>query len=220
MATPPITIIKMASTFARTGRAMKKSEIMAPLLFAARGSGRRRSEGLELRIDFLTGDRPQDAGDDDAIVGLEPALDHAQVADPGTDCDLALLDRVVVVEHEQVAPALIGAESACFDATWRLASSACRSYSASVCFSVAWAPAWAARACSSLSLYDSSSYFSTPARVLENADEIRVSDGRHVSSIPAKTERIGTKLPESAHRVPEFLPERSPPVHRHRGGAA
>src|SRR5262245_51140272 len=28
MATPPITIIKIASTFARTGRAMKKSEIM------------------------------------------------------------------------------------------------------------------------------------------------------------------------------------------------
>jgi len=83
---------------------------MAPLLFAARGSGRRRSEGLELRIDLLAGDRPQDAGDDDAIVGLEPALDHAQVADPGTDRDLALLDRVVVVEHEQVAPALIGAE--------------------------------------------------------------------------------------------------------------
>src|SRR5215468_328129 len=96
MATPPITIIKMASTFARTGRAMKKSEIMAPLLFAARGSGRRRSEGLELRIDLLSGDRPQDAGDDDAIVGLEPALDHAQFADPGTDRDLALFDRVVV----------------------------------------------------------------------------------------------------------------------------
>jgi hypothetical protein len=29
MATAPITTIKMASTFARTGRAMKKSEIMA-----------------------------------------------------------------------------------------------------------------------------------------------------------------------------------------------
>src|SRR5260370_40091915 len=110
MAPPPITIIKMASTFARTGRAMKKSEIMAPLLFADRGRGRRRSEGLELRIDLLTRDRPQDAGDDDAIVGLEPALDHTQVADPGTDRNLALLDRIVLVEHEQVASALIAAD--------------------------------------------------------------------------------------------------------------
>src|SRR6516225_2647229 len=88
MATPPITKIKMASTFARTGRAMKKSEIMAPLLFAARARGRRRSGGLELRIDLLARDRPQDAGDDDAIVRREPGLDHAQVADPGADHDL------------------------------------------------------------------------------------------------------------------------------------
>src|SRR5215471_9668675 len=95
MATPPITTIKMASTFARTGRAMKKSEIMAPLLFAARARDRRRSGGLELRIDLLARNRPQDAGDDDAIVRLEPALDHAQVADPGADHDLALLDRIV-----------------------------------------------------------------------------------------------------------------------------
>src|SRR6516165_7879640 len=51
----------------------------------------------------------------------------------------------------------VALSSACFDATWRLASSACRSYSASVCFNVAWAPASAARACSSLSLYGSGS---------------------------------------------------------------
>src|SRR5262249_57604418 len=107
MATPPITIIKMASTFARTGRAMKKSEIMAPLLFAARARGWHRSDGLKLRIDLLARDRPQDAGDDDAIVGLEPALDHAQVADPGADRDLALLDRIVLVEHDQVPSALV-----------------------------------------------------------------------------------------------------------------
>src|SRR5437899_8525908 len=62
MATPPITIIKMASTFARTGRAMKKSEIMAPLLFGAHAGGWRRSGGLELRIDLLPRDGPQDAG--------------------------------------------------------------------------------------------------------------------------------------------------------------
>src|SRR5215510_13245398 len=110
MATPPITIIKMASTFARTGRAMKKSEIMAPWLFGARARGRRRSGGRKLRIDLLTRDRPQDAGNDDTIVGLESALDHAQVADPGADRDLALLDGIVVVEHEQITSALVAAE--------------------------------------------------------------------------------------------------------------
>src|SRR6516225_9401991 len=110
MATPPITIIKMASTFARTGRAIKKSEIMAPRLFGARARRRRRSGGRKLRIDLLTRDRPQDAGNNDMIVGLEPALDHTQVADPGADRDLALLDRIVVVEHEQITSALVAAE--------------------------------------------------------------------------------------------------------------
>ncbi len=47
----------------------------------------------------------------------------------------------------------VALSSACFDATWRLARSARRSYSASACFNVACAPASAARACSSLSLY-------------------------------------------------------------------
>src|SRR2546428_13074658 len=97
-ATPRITIIKMASTFARTGRAMKKSEIMAPLLFAARGRGRRRSEGLALRIHLLTRDRPQDAGDADAIVGLDPALAHPPGAAPGPDRNLARLARIAWVD--------------------------------------------------------------------------------------------------------------------------
>jgi hypothetical protein len=109
MATAPITTIKMASTFARTGRAMKKSEIMAGAICRP-GSGRRRGNRLKLRIDLLTRNCAQNAGDDHAIVRLEPAFDHAQVADFGTDGGLALLDDVVLVEHQQVASALIGAE--------------------------------------------------------------------------------------------------------------
>ena len=45
----------------------------------------------------------------------------------------------------------VALSSAALVATWRLASSAWRSNSASACFSVAWAPASAACACSSLS---------------------------------------------------------------------
>jgi hypothetical protein len=80
------------------------------VLFAARSSGRRRGNRLELRIDLLTRNCAQNAGHDDASVRLEPALDHAQVADFRTDGDLALLDHVVLVEHEQVASTLIRAE--------------------------------------------------------------------------------------------------------------
>ena len=68
------------------------------------------------------------------------------------DIDLCLLEPRPCKSRLAVA-----LSSACFDATWRLASSACRSYSASARFNVACAPAYAARACSSLSLYGSGS---------------------------------------------------------------
>src|SRR5262249_46570315 len=53
-----------------------------------------------------------------------------------------------------------------------------------------------------------------------NADETGVYATCINLSASAKTERNGTKVPESEPRVPEFLPERSPPVRRNRGGAA
>jgi hypothetical protein len=53
--------------------------------------------------------RAQNAGDHDAIVGLQPAVDDAQIAHLGTDRDLALLDDVILVDDEQIAPALIAA---------------------------------------------------------------------------------------------------------------
>jgi hypothetical protein len=80
------------------------------VLFAARGGTRRRCRGLELWIDLLTRDCAQYPGHDDAIIRLEPALDHAQIAHPRADRDLALLDRVVLIEHEQVSSALIGTQ--------------------------------------------------------------------------------------------------------------
>ena len=81
-----------------------------PPLLGARASGRRGGHGLELRVDLLTWNGAQNSGDDDAILRLEPALDHAQVAHFRTDHDFALLDRIVLVEHEQVTPSLVGTE--------------------------------------------------------------------------------------------------------------
>src|SRR5262245_17702533 len=45
-----------------------------------------------------------------------------------------------------------------------------------------------------------------------NADEIGVSSWRHPGTRPAKTERIGTKLPTPERNSPHFSPHRSPPV--------
>ena len=79
-ATPPMTIIRMASTFARTGRSMKNFEIMTrPLLAVAAGSAAADCGHLQLRIDLLPGDRVEDALHDDAILRLEPAVDDAHL---------------------------------------------------------------------------------------------------------------------------------------------
>src|SRR5262245_55433559 len=107
-ATAPTTMNRTASTFASTGRAMKKSEIMARPLFG--GFGRRGGGRPHLRVDLLARAGALDAGDDHAVVGLEPFLDRAQLAEPGTDGDLALLEHIVLADHQHIAPALVGAE--------------------------------------------------------------------------------------------------------------
>ena len=84
---------------------MKNFEIMAAARYFARGRLRR-----GLRIDLLAGDRAQEAGDDDAVVRLDALLDHPQRAFERADLDVALLDHVVLVDDEQIAPALVGAE--------------------------------------------------------------------------------------------------------------
>jgi hypothetical protein len=67
---------------------------------------------------------------------------------------------------------------------------------------------------------ESASKFRDAPPAPENADEIRVSDGHYVVAVAAKTERKGTKTPGVERRVPEFLPDRSSPVRRDRGGVA
>src|SRR6516162_10231301 len=108
-ATAPITTMRMASTFAKTGRSMKNFEIMAPLIRAGRlgGRGLRR---LQLRIDLLPRYGVEDAGHDHPLVRLEPAVDHAHLARRLAELHPALLDDAVGVDNEHVAARLIGAD--------------------------------------------------------------------------------------------------------------
>src|SRR5262245_57283924 len=53
-----------------------------------------------------------------------------------------------------------------------------------------------------------------------NADEMGVLLRSALGPKSAKTERIGSKIPTPERNSPHFSPRRSPPVHRHRGGAA
>src|SRR4029078_2411935 len=72
--TAPITTIRMASTFARTGLSMKNFEIMSAA--SARAAG-----GLHLRVNLLTRDGPQQATDDHPILAGEAVVDDAHRAD-------------------------------------------------------------------------------------------------------------------------------------------
>src|SRR4029453_4877366 len=109
-ATPPMTIIRMASTFARTGRSMKNFEIMTRALLRCRTLRRRRLRYLQLRIDLLPGDRVEDALHDDAILRLEPAVDDAHLAHGLGGLHPSLVDDVVGIDHQHIAAGLVGSK--------------------------------------------------------------------------------------------------------------
>src|SRR5579883_2295637 len=69
-----------------------------------------RRRGAGLRIDFLARDRAQRSRHHDAVVSADAGIDDAQIADYWTNPDLALLDHIVLVDHQHVAPALIGTD--------------------------------------------------------------------------------------------------------------
>src|SRR5262245_31140609 len=98
----------MASTLARTGRSMKNLEIMPSAPAVRRRL--RRLRGLHLRVDLVARDGAQEAGDDHPVVGRDAVLDRAQRLDALADLDLALLNHVVLVDDQEIAPALVGAE--------------------------------------------------------------------------------------------------------------
>src|SRR5262245_7057324 len=100
----------MATPLARTGRSMKHLEITSASSPRAVDAAAIDVGGPHLLIDLLAGDRAQRPADDHAVVGLEAAFDHAQIADQRPDLDLAMLVDDVLVEHQQVTSGLIGAE--------------------------------------------------------------------------------------------------------------
>ena len=59
---------------------------------------------------FWPGIARKQPADDDAVVRLQPILDHAERAVDLADLHLALLDHVVAGYHQHVAPALVAAE--------------------------------------------------------------------------------------------------------------
>ena len=94
-------------TLERTGRSMKNFEIMPGPIWPMAGGG---SIFCSLRIDLLAGDRAQQARDHDLVVRLEAAFDHAQIALERAGLHLALLDDIVAVHHQHIAPGLVAAE--------------------------------------------------------------------------------------------------------------
>src|SRR5438132_8841793 len=106
--TPPIRIIRIAMTLERTGRSMKNFEIMAAVLF--RCSLTTRLDFLQLRIYLLAGDRAQQPGDNDAVIGLQAAFDDAQVAFERPGLHLSLLDDVFAGHGKQISSSLIAAQ--------------------------------------------------------------------------------------------------------------
>src|SRR5262245_13703462 len=97
--------MRMASTFASTGRSIKNLEIIV-----SPSARSRRGGGLHLWIDLLPWDCPQQPSDDHAIVRRKTAFDHAHGIHNRPDLDLALFDRVVLTDHQHVAAALVAAE--------------------------------------------------------------------------------------------------------------
>src|SRR5262249_34841169 len=64
----------------------------------------RRLRSLDLRVDLVARDGAQKAGDDHPVVRCDAVLDRAQRVDALANLDLALLNHVVFVDHQQIAP--------------------------------------------------------------------------------------------------------------------
>src|SRR5438093_788428 len=116
-ATSPRMMVRTAMTLARTGRSMKNLAIMVcPCAQQApawlRPQGGRRWRDVD-RLDDAARNGALDAADDDAIPRLQSALDDPLPAvDRVPGFDGVLLDDILLVDQEQVAPLLAVAERA------------------------------------------------------------------------------------------------------------
>src|SRR6516225_6445191 len=111
-ATPPISTKTIASTLARTGRSMKNLEIMprAPARSRLEVGRRRRLDLGLLRGDLPPRDGALRIGDHDPVVLRKPLGDRAQASEELTDLDIALLDLVILVDHQEISAELTGAD--------------------------------------------------------------------------------------------------------------
>ena len=110
--TPPRITNTIETTAAKIGRSMKKCEMRIcwpqPALASFGAFGRRRA--FLLRRHLLARPRAHQAVDDDAVVGGEPVLDHAQPAVDLAERDVFLPHHVAVVDDEDEFAHLLGAD--------------------------------------------------------------------------------------------------------------
>src|SRR5262245_38614681 len=114
-ATIPKMIVTIAMTFAKTGRSMKKREITprASSLRRAVGGPRRirgRIVAVARAVRLHLGSRPRalDPVHDDPVRRRDTFLDHAEAAVGAlAHLHVAVLDLVLVVDDEDVLPALV-----------------------------------------------------------------------------------------------------------------
>src|SRR6516162_1243308 len=111
-ATPPISTKTIASTLARTGRSMKNLEIMprAPARSRLEVGRRRRLDLGLLRGDLPPRDGALHIGDHHPVVLRKPVGDRAQASEELADLDDALLDLIVLVDQQEIAAELAGAD--------------------------------------------------------------------------------------------------------------
>ena len=96
-------------TLARTGRSMKNFEIMRWCLFG-RSPAALRSSAVADRPSGRESARSS-AGDDHAVVGLQAAFDHPQVAHRAArSATLRCSTTLSLVHHQHIASGLIAAE--------------------------------------------------------------------------------------------------------------
>src|SRR5579875_260522 len=103
IATAPISTIRIAMTFARTGRSIKNFEIKRGALGIGRGS-------LDLWLDLLARHGPLQPRDDDVVVRREPGFDDPHGADELPERHALLLHHVIGTDRQHIIAGLIVAK--------------------------------------------------------------------------------------------------------------
>src|SRR5215510_4856849 len=112
--TPPTITKTIETTAAKIGRSMKKCEMRIALPARSVGLGlraaRRGRHRLIVGRHLLSLTHAHQAVDDDAIVGRQAVLDHAQLVDDRTERHEALLGDIILVDYIDKLAHLLGAD--------------------------------------------------------------------------------------------------------------